>query len=361
MPKQLGVLPDTRTPEEKEFDILRNEVATGTVPVATYGTSDMAKTYVRKFPVDDQFQTSSCVAHGKVLAGSIFMYLHGITPAFVQLSSMYLYRNRSNYPGAGMIPASADAQFEASGAPPYADMPTPQTEDEANALPVPDAATTQAAKLFAGLRWVQLVDPTDIETIAFIANNENTPLNILIYATEQEWSQPIVEIMTQGLQQSDPTAVIRHCITVLPSSAYILNGKRYVIVQDSVGYGGTFFRSVSEDFIKARCYECAYPISFDNMPVLTKPKYTFNTDLQVGSTGPDVTALQEILQYMGIFLNVVNGKPFAPTSYYGGMTKAAVLQLQNEYAADILAPEGLTVGTGYCGASTRAFINKLFA
>jgi hypothetical protein len=360
MPKQLGVLPDTRTPEQKEFDILRNEVASGESATATYVSPDAAKSYVRKFPIDDQFQTSSCVAHGKVLAASIFMYMSDITPSFVQLSSMFLYRNRSNYPEAGMIPASADTQFEQAGAPPYADIPTPQTEEEANALPTPDAATTQAAKLFAGLRWVTLVDPTDFETIAYVSNNESTPLNILIYATEQEWSQPTVEILSQGLQQSDPSAVIRHCVTVLPNSAYVLNGKGYVVIQDSVGYGDTYFRAVSEDFIKARCYECAYPISFDNTPVLTRPTYTFNTDLTVGSTGPDVVALQQILQYLGYLPNVLNDTPFAPTGTYAGLTKAAVLQLQNEYAAEILTPAGLTVGTGYCGASTRAFLNKLF-
>jgi hypothetical protein len=358
----LGVLPDTRSPQEKENAILHSEIFGSSVP--TYlADKTAASTYVGMFPIDDQQGTSSCVAHGKVLALSIFFFLQGVTKGvFVQLASMFIYRNRVNYPGEGMIPASADTQVEQSGAPQYGDMPTPATEDEANALPVPDPATTQAAKLFSGVKWVTLVDPTDIDTMAFVANSLNLPLNILIYATEAEWSQADVDIITQGLTQDNPTAIVRHCITILPKSAFTDPSiTKRVIIQDSADFGGIYFRTVSADFIAARVYECAYPISLDNTPVLTKPSYTLNADLTIGSTGADVTALQEILQYMGYLPNVVNGQPFAPTGYYGGMTKAAVLQLQNEYAAEILTPAGLTAGTGYCGSSTRGFLNKLFS
>lgn len=362
MPKLLGVLPDTRTPEQKEFDITHDEIFGASVP--TYLPSkEAASKYVGAFPIDDQQGTSSCVAHGKVLALSIFLFLQNLTgAAFVQLSSMFVYRNRVNYPQEGMIPASADSQVEQSGAPLYADMPTPQTEDEANALPVPDAATTKAAQVLAGVKWVTLVDPTDIDTMAYVANSLNLPLNILIYATEAEWSQADVDIITQGLSQDDPTAIVRHCISILPASAFTdPSGTNRVIIQDSADFGGIYFRTVSEAFIKARCYECAYPISLDSAFTLARPKVQLNADLTVGSTGPDVVALQQCLQYMGYLPNVVNGAPFTATGTYAGMTKAAVLQLQNEYAGEILTPEGLTQGTGYCGASTRAFLNKLFS
>jgi hypothetical protein len=362
MPKLLGVLPDNRTPEQKEFDIKHNEIFGSSIPSYLSSEQD-ASLYVGKFPIDNQFETSSCVAHGKVLLISIFNYLQGTYVGdFIQLASMFIYRNRVNYPEPGMIPASANTQTETQGAPIYADMPTPQTEDEANALPVPDAATTQSAKPFAAGKWVTLVDPADIDTMAYVANELHLPLNILIYATEPEWSQAKVDIITQGLTQDDPTAIVRHCITILPNSAYTdANGKKWVIIQDSVDFGGIFYRSVADTFIAARVYECDYMIAMGQDPVVSRPKYTFNTDLTVGSTGPAVVALQECLQYMGYLPNVVNGQPFSPTGTYAGMTKSAVLQLQNEYAAEILTPEGLTEGTGYCGASTRAFINKLFS
>ena len=363
-PALLGVLPDPRNPQEKEFDITHEEIFTSSVSTPTYlGSKTQASQWVGQFPVDDQQQTSSCVAHGKVLALSIFMYFSGITKGvFVQLSSMFVYRNRSNYPGAGMIPSSADTQVEQQGAPQYADLPTPATEAEANALVI-NPAETQAAKGFSGIRWVQLIDPTDVNTMAFVANNQNLPLNILIYATIAEWSEAVVEVLTPGLVQGSPEAAVSHCVTILPNSAYLepSNGKYYVMIQDSADFGGIFFRAVSEDFIKARTYECAYPISVDNTPVLTKPKINLTADLSVGSTGPDVVALQEALQYLGYLPNIVNGQPFAPTGTYAGMTKTAVLQLQNEYASEILTPSGLMEGTGYCGSSTRAFLNSQFS
>ena len=360
-PLLLGVLPDPRNPLDKEFDPKSQEVFTSTAP--TYLTSyAAASTWVGKFPIDNQYQTSSCVAHGKVLAMSIFNHLYGSTVGgFVQLSSMFVYRNRGNYPGLGMIPSSADTQVQTGGAPEYADLPTPGDEATANALVISPALTQEALK-YAGLQWVTLVDPTKIDTIAHIANDLKLPLNILIFATEMEWSSPVVEILDPGLIQGSAAATVSHCITVLPQSAYMdSKGNKYVIIQDSADFGGIFFRSVSAEFIAARVYECAYPVSLTNTTPVTKPTMSLGTDLTVGSTGPDVIDLQLALQYLGYMPNIVNGVPFAATGYYGGMTKAAVLQLQNEYASAILAPSGLTEGTGYCGESTRAFLNSQFS
>ncbi len=74
--------------------------------------------------------------------------------------------------------------------------------------------------------------------------------------------------------------------------------------------------------------------------------FTFTRDLSIGNRGQDVENLQCIL---GVD---------SPTGYFGSITKASLVQFQNDHAADILTPAGLTAGTGYFGSSSRAFINQ---
>lgn len=84
--------------------------------------------------------------------------------------------------------------------------------------------------------------------------------------------------------------------------------------------------------------------------------YTFPRDLTLGSQGEDVRQLQIELNknpstqvaYSGV------GSPGQETDYFGPKTQAAVIRYQNLHAQKILIPMGLSRGTGYVGASTRA-------
>src|SRR3989344_4779956 len=91
--------------------------------------------------------------------------------------------------------------------------------------------------------------------------------------------------------------------------------------------------------------------------------FTFTRNHSQGDSGGEVMSIQR-------FLNSVDGTQLATsgagspgneTSFFGGLTRAAVVQFQNKYASEILAPVGLSAGTGYWGPSSRAKANALCA
>lgn len=89
---------------------------------------------------------------------------------------------------------------------------------------------------------------------------------------------------------------------------------------------------------------------------------SFDRDLTLGSTGEDVRALQiKLNQDVDTLLSAAGpGAPGAETTYFGPITATAVKRFQEKYAGEILTPIGLSVGTGYVGAATRAKLNSPF-
>jgi len=75
--------------------------------------------------------------------------------------------------------------------------------------------------------------------------------------------------------------------------------------------------------------------------------YSFQTNLTVGSTGPDVTALQTWLIGAGYNIPAISGGT-AVKGYFGAQTKAAVMRFQ--------AAHGVPA-TGFVGPLTRGVLN----
>lgn len=81
--------------------------------------------------------------------------------------------------------------------------------------------------------------------------------------------------------------------------------------------------------------------------------YTFNTNLTMGSTGVDVMNLQKVLNMSADTRVAASGVGSSgnETSYFGGLTRAAVVKFQ--------VKNGITPAVGYVGPITRAKLNSM--
>ncbi len=81
--------------------------------------------------------------------------------------------------------------------------------------------------------------------------------------------------------------------------------------------------------------------------------YTFNTNLTIGSTGADVMNLQKVLNMDAATRVAVSGvgSPGMETSYFGALTRAAVVKFQLK--------NGISPAVGYVGPITRAKLNSM--
>ena len=89
---------------------------------------------------------------------------------------------------------------------------------------------------------------------------------------------------------------------------------------------------------------------------------TFTRNQSMGQSGGEIMAIQQFLNSAGFVVSASGaGSPGNESSYFGAKTKAAVIKFQNAYASDILTPAGLSAGTGFWGAGSRAKANALCA
>ena len=90
----------------------------------------------------------------------------------------------------------------------------------------------------------------------------------------------------------------------------------------------------------------------------TLPAFTHN--LKYRSVSSEVKALQQFLNQHNFFVATKgSGSAGKETTFYGLGTKAALTAFQNANAASVLAPLGLSRGTGIFSTLTRNFVNGL--
>lgn len=343
-----GLIDDPRSDAEKRLDWLHEERTPQAAATDPFGNTKLTDT---KFPVENQWQTSSCVPHGVGLALAIERKLD--TNLYARLAQLFAYRLRSNYAQAGCWLQDIFAQYRTYGAPLFTTSPTRpgETEQEANAL-ILTTKLYQEAEIYRGGAYFQLETPNDIDEVATIASRGHG-VPILIYATYDEWSKEMPTLDIPNLAQQDPRAVVKHCVSVHPNSGFTEHGKRYVSIQDSAWFGGLHFRHLSEDFIAARVFGAGYWDTVQLLGSANYPKHRFTRVLTYGMNNSEVAWMQRLFIAEGFLPND------CATGYFGGMTLGALHAFQNKYADEILVPIGLDAPTDVFGSMSIAKANRL--
>lgn len=89
--------------------------------------------------------------------------------------------------------------------------------------------------------------------------------------------------------------------------------------------------------------------------------FSFKKDLRLGDTDPDVKELQRVLNadIDTMIISDADGSRGRETTYFGSLTKAAVIKFQNKYKDVVLTLNSITSADGVVNKATRTRLNLL--
>ncbi len=337
-----GAIGDNRTELQKEGAYDARELTTSSQVEWT------PKTVWKSYPIKRQWYTFQCV--GQSLAKHLGINHFYDTGKYEDLSGEFIYEHRENQNTGGMNWGDAMRIATTKGSCLNSRIPQRIRESE-KATPITAEMINEALK-YRGKAFIEDKERT-LESTARIIQSQGSCL-MWFYFDEagKEWWKPEPKAIYNFKTPYD-AGTTRHAVVGTDNG--IRNGKKVYKIEDSAGNSSAENdqdRFIDEEFMK-RCFVAGYVIDLPNeVPTPDKPKWTGKRDLKVGSKGKDVETLQVILAREGCY----DFDKF--TGYFGGITKAGVIRLQNKYANEILKPVGLTKGTGLVYNSTRNWLDK---
>ncbi len=136
-----------------------------------------------------------------------------------------------------------------------------------------------------------------------------------------------------------------------PQQTYEFNLKKAKDILDELGFKEKEGTCLSPQDTEAEC-----EWSPREKVTEKQPAFQFKSTLRTGSQGKEVTELQKCL---------AEDPEIYPdgriTGYFGNLTKEAVINFQEKYKDEILAPSGLESGVDYVGKNTINKLNELCA
>jgi len=268
---------------------------------------------------------------------------------YVEFSPCHIYTRRSNKPHGGMAGVDAFAIAQ-KGVTLEVLTPSQKMSDQTMDETFVDGYKKEVGEIFKIGNYITL-PIRDIETVASVLQKTGKPVMIWFYFKGDEWNREVPIIKYPNLSAGG-LGVGRHSVTAVDWTLY--KGKKAIVIEDSwgSGFGIKGQRIITEDFFNVRNFFAAYTMNFQFDEDVEKPKHRFDVDLEFGQTNKEITILQDILKYEGLFPQNVNS-----TGYFGAITKKAVQDFQLRYGV----ANQTTSGFGRVGPKTRAKLNSLYS
>lgn len=312
---------------------------------------------VSKLPVWHQRKIGACVGHawGKSQQRCELIETGKVIP----LSARFLYaisKCLDGYTGEGTYPRLTAKVLKDYGCATEDTCPNDTNLDHETYVynrdisQIPYKALVEAPKY--GISGYAFSDVTEqgIKQAIFYANEKNQGIVMLMRVGDTYWTTETGEI-TWDKNKILPIRrpkVISSGHEIYPTGYEYINGRLAIHFLNSWSSDwadngkGWFYWDEHKDLID----EIMTSIDKADVPVIT-----FTKNLSLGMTDPDVKKLQEFLNKNGFVVAVSGaGSIGKETTFFGALTKKAVIKLQAKYKL----PQ-----TGYFGPMTRQVVNSL--